>query len=341
MKNAIKSKAFKIIAVSLCAAIIFSIIAYDFHLGSSGEEKTFFVMGTVAKAKINGRNSAEVEEQIEDSIAGIEKACLSWRVEESDVWRINQAAGKDVSVSRESAEWISRALDICESSNGAFDITIGELTKLWNIGSEGASAPKEEKINEVLKSVGYQRTLVNATSVMCGEGQSIDLGSIGKGIACDIAYNILEESNIKNAVISIGGSVLVYGSKSALIGIIDPFNTSGTVGTLKLKGKCVSTSGDYERYFEQDGEVYHHILNPSTGYPTDNYLKSVTVICDSGLDSDALSTACYVMGYQKSKELLNKYKAQAVFIFKDKTIALTKGLEASFDLTNSDYVVEQ
>ena len=112
------------------------------------------------------------------------------------------------------------------------------------------------------------------------------------------------------------------------------------MAVLKLKDKFISTSGDYEKYFEQDGKRYHHIIDPSTGYPSEGDLTSVTVISDSGLESDALSTACFVLGYKKSLGLLNQYNAEAVFIFKDKTVAVTDGIKKSFEIKNSDYTVK-
>ena len=151
--------------------------------------------------------------------------------------------------------------------------------------------------------------------------------------------DILKSGNIKNAVVSVGGSVLVYG-KSATVGITDPYDTSSYMAVLKLKDKFISTSGDYEKYFEQDGKRYHHIIDPSTGYPSEGDLTSVTVISDSGLESDALSTACFVLGYKKSLGLLNQYNAEAVFIFKDKTVAVTDGIKKSFEIKNSDYTVK-
>lgn len=336
-KNA--KKTVRIVALALCAVIIVGFISYDIYIGSANEEKTFYSMGTLVTLKISGKNAELCSEEIQNAIDGIDTSYLSWRVSGSDVERINSSAGNDVSVSRETAEWISEALNICSASKGKFDITLGKISQLWNIDDGGGKVPDQTDIDSLLQNVGYSRVLVNNTSVKCGEGQSIDLGSVGKGIACDTAKDIMKSYKTKSAVISVGGSVLVYG-KSASVGIADPYNTSTYMGTLKLKDKFVSTSGDYQKYFEANGKKYHHIIDPSTGYPAENDLTSVTVICDSGLESDALSTACFVMGYKSALGLLNQYNAEAVFIFKDKTVAVTKGLKKSFELKNDSYSVK-
>lgn len=332
-------KAVKVIALVLCAVIIAGFISYDIYISSVKDEKTFFSMGTLVTVKLSGKNASPCAEEIQNAIDGIDSSYLSWREEGSDVERINASAGSDVSVSRETAAWISKALDICSVSGGKFDITLGKISELWNIDNGGGKVPDESDIESLLEKVGYSRVLVNETSVKCGEGQSIDLGSVGKGIACDVTKDILKSCNIKNAVVSVGGSVLVYG-KSATVGITDPYDTSSYMAVLKLKDKFISTSGDYQKYFELNGKKYHHIIDPSTGYPSKGELTSVTVISDSGLESDALSTACFVLGYKKSLGLLNQYNAEAVFIFKDKTVAVTDGIKKSFEIKNSDYTVK-
>ncbi|MGN1480006.1 MAG: FAD:protein FMN transferase [Acutalibacteraceae bacterium] len=337
MKQNGSKKIIGITAAVLCAVIIIGIAAYDFYISSGKLSDTYIAMGTLVTTELNGVNSAEATADIKEEINGIEESCISWRENESDVGRINQNPNSDVSVSRQTAEWIADSLDICQKSNGAFDITVGNLSKLWNIGSDNAAVPKEADIENTIQNIGYNKVLVDDTTVKIGSGQSLDLGAVGKGIACDCAKDILKEYKIKSAVISVGGSVLLYGNKKFTVGIVDPDNDSDYMATIKVKNKFVSTSGDYERYFEQDGKRYHHLLDPTTGYPAENNLRSVTVICDSGLQSDALSTACFVMGYKKSLGLLNQFDAQAVFIFDDKTVAVTDGIKDSFELSGNGY----
>ncbi len=332
-------KVIGIVAVILCAAVIIGLVSYDLIMNSRTSENSYIAMGTIVSTNVTGSDSDIVSEEIKEAIIGIENACLSRNVEDSDIWRINENPELTVSVSRETAYWTGEALDICSDSNGAFDITIGKLSKLWNIGSGEETVPSKEDIEKLLSSVSYKNVLVNDTSVKISNGQALDLGAVGKGIACDAIKEILDNNDIKDAVVSVGGSVLVYGKKAS-IGIVDPNNSENYMATISIDNQCVSTSGDYERFFESDGKTYHHILDPETGYPAVTDLRSVTVVCDSGLDSDALSTACFVLGYKDSLELLKKYDAQAVFIFDNNTVTVTDGLKDSFELKSNDYTVE-
>ena len=181
---------------------------------------------------------------------------------------------------------------------------------------------------------------------MIPEGFKIDLGAVGKGIGCDISKEILDKNDVDGAVISVGGSILVYGQKPDKspwkIAITDPRgeDESLILGGLTIDKDCyISTSGDYEKYIMKDGVRYHHILDPSTGYPADSGLISVTIVCDNGLLSDGLSTACFILGLEKSQSLLEKYNAEAVFVDKDKNVYMTDGMKDMFELTNDNYKI--
>ena len=166
-------------------------------------------------------------------------------------------------------------------------------------------------------------------------GMSLDLGAVGKGISCDNLRDKLKSLNISGAVISVGGSIVTYGRKpdgSAWnVGIVNPHDTSSYIGTLTLTGDwSVSTSGDYERYVEADGIRYHHIIDPETGYPADAGLSSVTVMSHYGALSDALSTACFVLGTEKAQDLLEQYDAYAVMVEHSGKVILSEGAEQFF-----------
>ena len=168
----------------------------------------------------------------------------------------------------------------------------------------------------------------------------LDLGAVGKGVALDeIAAFLAQQQTVKGAVISAGGSILTYGSKpegeSWQVGIINPQVTSKSLGVFSLKGQWfISTSGDYERYFEVDDKRYHHIMNPHTGYPAESGVSSVTILCKSGLLSDALSTACFVLGVEEGMELVRQYDAEALFVSTEGEIAMTDGMKKYFSLSN-------
>ncbi len=329
----------KLLIAALCAALIAGLVLFDFISDSEKSAESYIAMGTLTKTQIQGRHAHNISAEIKESIEGIESGCLSWRIESSDTARINSAPGEFVSVSKDTAEWISDCIDICDKSAGAFDISIGKLTRLWNFDGDSNSVPDEGEIQDCVDNIDYTSVFFNNTSVKIAQNQALDLGAVGKGIACDCAFDILQSRKVKNAVVSVGGSVLAYG-KDTKIGVANPDNDSDYIGILKLKNKFISTSGDYEKYFEKDGKTYHHILDPETGYPVENDLRSVTIISDSGLQSDALSTACFVMGYKSALGLIKQYDAEAVFIFKDNTVAVTNGIKDSFEITDKNFTVK-
>ncbi len=330
-----------LIAVTVCIALIAGIIVFDAVRKSSEYSTTTVAMGTVVTLRLFGPDGEENAQLVLENINETEKALLSRNEKNSDIDRINSAPGTAVSVSYETVEIIADSLDVSKKCEGVFDITVGEITKLWDFGGENQRLPSDDEIKERLPFVSYADVKVTDTTVTINEGQSLDLGAVGKGAACDRIKTLLNSTNTDSAVISVGGSLLLYGKKDFTIGITNPENSQASMGSLELSETFVSTSGNYEKFFIDNDKKYHHILDATTGYPADSRLMSVTVICDSGLLSDALSTACYIRGYQHSLELLKQYDAQAVFVFKDKTVRLTDGLKDKFTLTDESYMVAE
>ena len=328
-----------LIAAALCFVLISGVIVFDSVRSSKEYQTTAIAMGTVINIRLFGSDGEESSQLVIENINETEKALLSRNEKNSDIDRINSNPGETISVSAETADIISKAVDVSKNCGGVFDITVGEITKLWDFGGDNQRLPSENEITEKLTDVRYSGVKVTDTTVMISDGQSLDLGAVGKGAACDRIKALLKSTNTDSAVISVGGSLLLFGKKDFNIGIVNPENDQSSMATLKLSDTFVSTSGNYEKFFEEDGKKYHHILDATTGYPADSRLSSVTVICDSGLLSDALSTACYILGYNQSLELLNEYDAQAVFVFKDKTVRLTDGIKDSFTLTDESFVV--
>lgn len=343
LKNGEKKKFNKkaLIAVVLCAAIVFGIVGYDFFSGRSLTEKTTVAMGTVVTVKLYGFSAGNDLDKIENEINGLESSVLSWRKSGSDVYRINEDAGSDVSVSPDAVKVIGQCIDISEKCNGVFDISIGGVTKLWDFGGDNQRLPSESEIKSELGNVGYKNIKISGKAVRIKKGQSLDLGAVGKGFTCDKIKELLDKGSTKAAIVSVGGSLLIYGNRTFSVGIVNPGNDKQSMGTLKLRDVCVSTSGSYEKNFVQDGKTYHHILNASTGYPATSEFKSVTVVCDSGLLSDALSTVCYIVGYRKSLEILKEYDADAVFIFNNNAVKVTDGLSGKFSVTDDSYILDK
>lgn len=267
MKNGAKKKFNKksLIAVILCAVIVFGIVSYDFISGRSSCEKTSVAMGTVVTFNLYGFGAKNDLDKIETEINGLENSVLSWRKKGSDVYRINESAGSSVSVSPDTAKIIGQCIDISDDCGGVFDITIGNVTKLWDFGGNNQRLPSDDEIKTALGSVGYKNVSISGNAVRINKGQSLDLGAVGKGFACDKIKDLLAKGRTKSAVVSVGGSLLIYGKRTFSVGIVNPDNDKQSMGTLKLRDTCVSTSGNYEKYFEKDGKRYHHILNATTG----------------------------------------------------------------------------
>ena len=334
----LKNKA-GIAAACAAAAFLVGIIIYDTAGHTPEISKSGIAMGTVITEKLHGKNAQETAEEILERINEIESASLSWRIKGSDIYNVNAHAGKAESVGKNTLDWVKRTLEICKSSAGALDITVGRLTALWNIGDDSARLPSQPEIDGLLGAVGYGKVLISNGLIKLAEGQSLDMGAVGKGIACDEASQILDKNGIDSAIISVGGSILLFGGKDKIkVGIRNPAGAANDyMGVLNLKNCCISTSGDYEKVLEVNGKKYHHILDAKTGYPADSGLTSVTIVCKSGLLSDALSTACFVLGYKKSLPLLKEYDAEAVFITHNKSVYITQGLAGSFEITNTAY----
>jgi len=312
-------------------------LGYDALANRQEFSKSGIAMGTVVTQALKGTDAAATADKIQNRLVTIESQSLSWRIRNSEIYNINLHAGNRVSISAVTAGWLKKSLEVCKNSGGALDITVGKLTALWGIGTENARLPKQAEIDELLGGVGYEKVRITGNNIKIADGQSLDLGAVGKGIACDEAQIILKASRVKSAIISVGGSVLLYGEKKPVnVGIRNPRGeASDCMGILSLKDCFVSTSGDYEKFIVVNGKKYHHILNPKTGYPADSGLMSVTIVCQSGLISDALSTACFVLGYKKSLPLLKEYHAEAVFITKDNLVYVTEGLAGKFKMSDT------
>ncbi|ERM19799.1 FAD:protein FMN transferase [Brevibacillus laterosporus] len=272
---------------------------------------------------------------------------LSRTLQGSEVYRINEQAGKQaVPVSEETYGVIKKTVKFAELSEGKFDPAIGPLVSLWNIGQDNAKVPSEEKLKEALQVIDYRQIVLDdakRTVFLKQPGMAIDLGGIGKGYAADQIAAYLTEKGFNSAIIDLGGNILALGKKPDgkdwVIGIQDPDRNRGNqLGKLKVINKTVVTSGIYERYFEENGKHYHHILNPATGFPVDNHLFSVSVITNESADADALSTTGFALGLEKGMSFMESLPhVEAIFITKDKNVYITSGLKGNWELTNEQY----
>lgn len=321
--------------VILATILIIVLLVSDVILSSRRTEKTDFAMGAVISQTITGKDSEMAADEIMAAIRKRENA-ISRKTETSEIAILNK--NKASSLSPETAEVLTTLLGICEKTDGAVDVTVGALTEVWNIGSENFVLPDRDLIEEARTSVSWQKVRIADGKAYIASDQQIDLGFAGKGIACDDAKKILEENRITEAIINVGGSLCLYGKKDFSVGIRNPLGSvSDYMAVLTVGEGFISTSGNYERFSEYEGKKYHHILSVQTGFPVENNLLSVTVFCKSGLLSDALSTACYCLGYEKSLSLLEEYGAEAVFIFDSNEVRVTDGLKDKIEITDNEF----
>ena len=255
------------------------------------------------------------------------ESLFSNKIETSEISRINASAGTPVKVSQETIELISLGLDYCELSGGKFDITIAPLSDLWNFSEQPEhTVPDAVAIEEARSHVDYRKVLVdeNACTVTLQDPQAkIDLGGIAKGYIADRLKEYLKKEGIEHALINLGGNVLTLGASfdgsPFRIGIQKPFDEQNTpIDIVEIQDRSVVSSGVYQRYFKKDGRLYHHILNPETGYPYANHLLQATVITGSSADGDALSTCCFALGLEEGSALIESLEdVQAVFVTED------------------------
>ncbi len=245
-------------------------------------------------------------------------------------------------LSEELATVIKEGLRISQETDGAFDMTIASALRLWGFNSGESLVPSQRELDEALRLVDWSVASVDQNQLRLGIGQSIDVGGIAKGYAADIVKKLLQEQGVKTAILDFGGNIVVFGQKKSKetwkIGIQKPYITDEIVAILSLAEGSVVTSGVYERYFEKDGKEYFHILDPKTGYPADNDLLSVTLVCDTSIQADGFSTGVFVLGLEKGLAFVEgEDNLEAIFITREKTVVLSSGLKDKVELAAEEY----
>ncbi len=271
--------------------------------------------------------------------------------EGTEIYSLNHSAYRQpFNLSDTTYEIITKSIEYSKLSDGYFDITIEPLVTLWDINNsyDNPIIPNENDIIEAKDLVDYKNIIIDNHNLSFNKkDMSIDLGGIAKGYITDCVVEHLEEKGIQSAILNLGGNVYVHGTKPDgtlfKVGIQDPDKNRGdTLGIVTLKDASVVTSGIYERYFELGGETYHHIINPFTGYPENNELKSITIISKSSLDGDALSTSLFLLGLEKGKQLIESLDdIDAIFVDKSNNVYISSGLDNNFELTNSSYTIKR
>ena len=324
--------------ILIALAVVAAVAAAAIFFASSNEVKReFFAMNTFVSAKVKGFAAKDAAGGISTLVRELDSKQLSRYTSGTEISRINSEA--ETVLSDEVRDYITELLEVGKMSGGKFDIALGAVSDLWSF-NDSPRVPSTDELTEALSRSGSDKLSLSGNTLTRADGCIIDLGSAGKGIALDKVKSYLSDKKISSAVVSVGGSVLLYGKGSFNVGVRDPWGEAGrSVMTVKLGAGCVSTSGSYERCFEQGGKRYHHILDPDTGLPVENGLVSVTVISDSGLLSDALSTACFVLGAEGGAKLAAKYGCEAIFITENKKVICTDGIKPNVTVLADGYTV--
>ncbi len=301
------------------------------------ESRDVFAMDTYMVLKAYGKNADKALEEADKEIQRLE-SIFSVNIEDSDISKINANSGNPVTVNASTRAAINKAIEVGDMTEGALDITVYPIVREWGFTTGDADnepyykIPDDSLLEWHLGNVGYDKILVNGSIVTVPTDYEIDLGSVAKGYASDAARQILLEHGITSALLDLGGNVMTIGKKPDgtkwSVGIKNPVATDQLLCSLEVQDKAVITSGNYERFFEQDGKKYWHIIDPKTGYPADNGIISATVVGDEGLTCDALSTALFVMGTEKAVKFCKEHKEiDAVLVTKDMKVYVTDGLK--------------
>ena len=312
---------------------------------------TFFAMDTVMEIQITG--DQELLTEAEQKVMDLEKQ-LSVTEENSEVSQINK--NKIGRLTGAGAEIFKGGMDICAATDGALDLTIYPVLKEWGFTTGEYKVPNDEDINQLLEAVDYNKVEISDLEndyidIVLPEDMEIDLGSITKGYTSQMLHDFFEENGVESALINLGGNVQCLGGKLTgdpwKIAIKSPFPESkdGILGVLQAKDLAIVTSGGYERYFEEDGKVYWHILDPTTGKPADKGIASVTIVGKDGLKCDGLSTALFVKGLDEAVEYWkNNDDFDMIIVMSNGDVHITEGIAENFALAseyaNANLIVE-
>jgi len=330
--------------------IAISILFIVYYFAGRDKKETiireFYALGTVIQLRVYGNNGEKAIKEAINRLNDIDDKMSVFK-EFSEVSMINKNAGvSGKEVSKDTYFVIKKAVEYSKLLEGTFDPTIRPIVGLWRIGSDNPSIPNKNEIVKNLKLVNYEDIIFSEKYTSIGlkhEKQAIDVGGIAKGYAADEVKNVLENNKIKSALIDLGGNIFALGKKPDKtlwnVGIQNPFNTRGEhVGFISVEDKSIVTSGNYERCFSKNGKLYHHIIDPKTGYPSESEIISVTIISDYSIDGDGLSTGVYIMGLEKSIKLIQSLEGiDAIFITNNKEIYTTSGIKDEFKITNDEF----
>ena len=301
------------------------------------EQSVFFAMDTMMSVRLYQGGDAALLDEAQQFVEDLE-ALVSVTDPDSEIYALNETGAAELSP--EAAELLAGALELCQRTGGALDISIYPVLRAWGFTTGAYTVPGEDVLAGLLPLVDHARIDLDGTMATLPQGMEIDLGSVAKGYTGDALCALLEQRGVGSALLDLGGNIQAVGTKPDgspwRVAIRDPAG-EGELGVITVSGQAVVTSGGYERYFERDGVRYWHILAPATGAPARSGLSSVTVVGDSGLLCDGLSTALFVMGLEDALDHWREHRDfEAVFVSEDGSVTVTAGLEGRFTLAGTD-----
>lgn len=324
----------------ILAGIVCGLIIYVFFSGKKNVylEKQELLMGTVVSQKIYGTRAGKALERASLRLRELE-SLLSFHLPESELSRFNRHAGLgDMKLSPELIFLFKKSLECSAATEGSFNILVGPLVRRWKVTAEDADVPSQQEIDALLPLIHYQDLVIDerrGTASLKMKGQMADLGGIAKGYASDEVLDIYRKLGIRSALVDIGGNIGLLGKNPEgrpwRVGIQDPGKPRGEyLGYVDLEDKSLSTSGAYERFFKKNGKIYHHIIDPATGYPSDSGLLSASIIAAHSVDSDAFSKI-FVMGVERGISVIKRFPGtEAILVTRDRRIVATVGLKNIF-----------
>ena len=320
-----------IIVAGLAAGCI---LKYSRQSHAREYSRQFFAMDTVMSFTAYGERGEEAVEAAEQEVERLD-ALLSTGIAESEVSRINVSGEGDLSEDTEKI--LSEGLTIWKQTGGLFDVTIYPLMQLWGFPTGNYHVPTKEELKQTMSLVDSSKVILDGNHVTLGEKQKMDLGGIAKGYTSNRIMEIFQEYGVTSAMVSLGGNVQTLGKKPDgtdwQVGIQNPDNVQGDLlGAVAVQDQAVITSGGYERYFEENGQTYIHILDPRTGCPAESGLASVTIVSSNGMLADALSTSLYIMGLDEAEAYWRIYADEfdMILMTDDGTVYVTEGIRDRF-----------
>lgn len=325
-----------VVAAVICLVVFAAMGLYRHSQKNRMSTSVDFIMNTVVEQKLYGARSQEAVQAVSAMLRQVEQK-VSLHLDGSEIDAVNRSAGvAPVAVSEDVFTMLKTAKEYSARCGGVFDLTIAPLDLLWGITSDSPRVPAQAEIQEALGRVDYQKLILDETAhtaYLTEPGMAIDLGGIAKGIAGGMVREVAREYGIENGYVSIGGNLTILGKnpengQQFLFGVRDPRgNQNEYIATIYAPGKIMATSGDYERYFEQDGVRYHHILDPRTGYPARSDLISVTILTEDGGLADYLSTLFFILGRDAAMEHINDENLQMILVDKDFRVYYSQSLK--------------